>query len=184
MSKQNYLVQPEYMLGRDADYKAQEYLNSVFETISEIPDSGTNGNIGNDIHVNRRTKKATLIKAPNLFENEVAYKKFEIKFCRLYRAISSALALYRLICIFPNPKFTELSGSDGYKMPWEIMLRHKETGEYIGFGEWKGSFNVRGTKNANEYNEKTLTDFVKLVGLILSNKSPHPYDGNVAGSVA
>ena len=133
---------------------------------------------------NKRTKKAFLIKSPSLFQDQEAYDKFHRKFCNLYRAISSALALYRLICIFPHPKFVELSGGDGYKMPWEIMLRHKETGEYIGFGEWKGAFNVRGTKNANEYNEKTLTDFVQLVSLILSNKSPHPYDGNVAGSVA
>lgn len=184
MGKQNYLVQPQYTLDRNADYETQEYINSVFETVSEIPDSGTSGNLGSDIHVNKKKKKAFICEKPSLFSDKDNYEKFEAENASLYQAISSALALYRLICIFPHPKFVELSGGDGYKMPWEIMLRHKETGEYVGFGEWKGGFNVRGTKNALQYKEKTLDDFMKLLNLILSNKAPHPYDRTVAGSVA
>lgn len=184
MEDNQYLVQPKYILERNADYKTQQHINSVFETVDTIPDTGTSGNLGMDLHVDIKTKKVVFKERPNMFSKEGGYEKFMKKYAYLSRAIPSALALYRLICIFPNPKFTELTGSEGYKMPWEIMLRHKETGEFVGFGEWKGAFNVRGTKSTNEYDKRTLKDFIKLVNLILSEKSPHPYDGTVAGSVA
>ena len=45
----------------------------------------------------------------------------------LYEVTSSALILYRLICMFPNPKITCL-GAAGYKVPWEMFFKHKETG--------------------------------------------------------
>jgi len=51
----------------------------------------------------------------------------------MYQVISSALLLYRLLCLFKASVETE--GPAGYKCTWCITLKHKESGEYLMLGE-------------------------------------------------
>jgi hypothetical protein len=180
MSNRNYLVQPNYLSERIADYKTGEELQKAFTIIPQkkMKGIGLNGNIKMGMVVNRKSLKVLVKKVKNaeIYRKDSPYVDF-------YEAISSALALYRTICIFKNPKI-ELQGANGYKCPWFIYLQH-QSGEYFGLGEWKGAFGVWSTRSdVEDVPKPALDDLIKLLNLILSDKSPHPYDGCVAGSVA
>lgn len=99
----------------------------------------------------------------------------------LYRIISPALLLYRLMATF----FCSPKCEDGYKMIWHYNLKHKETGKAVSFSEWKGAAGFwvtdhTSTKLSNEFKK----DLIELVNYLISNECAHPYDNLVAGSVA
>jgi hypothetical protein len=86
--------------------------------------------------------------------------------------------------MFPNPHVVA-EGANGYKVPWAIYLKHKASGHVICMSEWKGTFGFRtAARSPKEMPKKALEDLSALLNLLLSNNSPHPYDGTVAGSVA
>lgn len=180
---EKYLVNPEYLADRKADYKAGEYLNKVFKPLTaedayKIDKGELCGNVHNDLLVNAKTRKIRLKTKEERFE-------FNIKgTVRLYEAISSALALYRTICLISKP-IISAEGADGYKVPYAIYLKHEPTGKVLSISEWKGAFGVwTPFLSADRMPDKYKKDMFKLVNLILSNKSPHPYDDVTAGSVA
>lgn len=95
--------------------------------------------------------------------------------------ISSALLMYRLCCLFKCQ--VDVEGPDGYKLVWSIYLKHKASGIYVGFSEWKGSPSFL----SNKFPPTGTTfddDWLALLNLLLDPQCPHPYDGTVAGSVA
>ncbi|DBB11266.1 hypothetical protein WJX82_007005 [Trebouxia sp. C0006] len=95
--------------------------------------------------------------------------------------ISSPLLLYRLCCLFEAQVHVE--GPGGYKVVWSIYLKHKASGIFVGFSEWKGSALYRASKfppTGTAFDE----DWLALLNLLLDPCCPHPYDGTVAGSVA
>lgn len=103
--------------------------------------------------------------------------------CGMYQVISSALFLYRLLCLFKCTVKSE--GPEGYKNTWWITLQHKETGEKLTFGEWKGAAGTFTRFHAvKELPASYKKDTVALLNEICSPDCPHPYDGCVAGSVA
>ena len=95
--------------------------------------------------------------------------------------ISSPLLLYRLCCLFTVQ--VDVEGPERYKVVWSIYLKHKASGLFVGFSEWKGSAIYRASKfppTGTAFDE----DWLALLNLLLDPCCPHPYDGTVAGSVA
>ena len=190
--KYAYAVQPKCFSDRKADYKEQEHLNEVFETIShekmyeEIEMKakkgmgGTCGNIAWEINF-ARPKNKVLVNITPGEENMLDKGEDAV---RSYQVISSAFMLYRMICMFPNP-IVEMQGSEGYKVPWSIALKHKETGEFFIIREWKGGLSFASDSHSfKETPESFTSDVKRLLQLLVSDKSPHPYDGVTAGGVA
>ena len=182
---ENYLVNPDYSAQRKADYETGKYLNSVFKPITQkecfkIEKNGLNGNIHSNIIVNLGTKEAEIGKRVE----DVGSLIKGVNSIPLYEAISSALALYRTICIIENP-IVESEGANGYKVPYSIYLKHEPTGRVLSISEWKGAFGVwTPFLKESELPLRYKVDMLKLLNLILSDTSPHPYDGTTAGSVA
>ena len=95
--------------------------------------------------------------------------------------ISSPLLLYRLCCLFTVQ--IDVEGPEGYKVVWSIYLKHKASGIFVGFTEWKGSAAYLASKfppTGTAFDE----DWLALLNLLLDPCCPHPYDGTVAGSIA
>jgi hypothetical protein len=174
--RKNYLVQPDYLAERKADYETAEYLRGAFEVVSTNNLAGTCGNLASSMMVNKRTKKLETVER-KAFEDTPTHSA-------LYEATPSCLFLYRLICIFQSPRI-QIDGADGYKSVWEMAIKHRATGEIFGLGEHKAAVSFW-SKHYQEKDvpKKAMKDFLKLMNLILSDKSPHPYDGVTAGSVA
>jgi hypothetical protein len=184
-----FLVEAGEILKRQADYKTMEKIQKAFvcasstqahsysERKSKSPfGAGMCGNVDGNFRVNKVTKKISITK-------EWSYP-LHSKFCSLSCAISSSLALYRLICMFPDPIVTAC-GSSGYKVPWSFYIKHKKTGHIICMSEWKGSFGFRTIfSDFKEMPKDLVKDIKMLLDLMLSNNSPHPYDSTVAGSCA
>lgn len=181
MASKEYLVQPEMYGKRKADYKKGESINKKWKPISDkeankIAPNGTCSNVGHDMFVSRKTKKVGFLK-----NNTERNKNTQAYF---YESISAALALYRTICMIANP-IVETEGAEGYKVPWSIKLLHVETNQILGISEWKGAFNVWTVfHNVSDMPENFKNDMVEFLNLMLSDKSPHPYDDCTAGAVA
>lgn len=178
--KKEYLVQPEMYGERKADYKKGEEINKKWKPISskeayEKNPNGTCGNIGSHITVNAKTRKVKFNKDFTFDDKENL---------NLHEVISSAFALYRIICMIENP-IVETEGAAGYKTPWKVQLIHVETGNILGIFEWKGAFGIW-TKfhNPNELPASYKKDVAELLNLMFSDRSPHPYDNCTAGIVA
>ena len=100
-----------------------------------------------------------------------------------YEQISSALALYRCISLFETG--VNNGHADFYKMNWMITVKHQDTGEYLGLGEWKGGFQI--FTRAHTYSDlpkSFIEDVEQLLTFLVSPTMPIGYDGTVAGSVA
>lgn len=171
-----YPVEAGHVMERMADYETGEKLQKKFESVLPENHFSCNGNIGCNFVVSRKTLKTKVTEDAFAHRDKDTYM--------LYEVMSSALMLYRLICMFPNPKII-CEGYNGYKVPWEMFFKHVETGKIICMSEWKGSFSLR-----TEFNDITEVpvslqkDLCMLFDLLYSNNSPHPYDHTVAGSCA
>lgn len=125
-----FYCNPKYVIARKGNYKKQELICNKWEYIENHNEPYLNGNLGYELIFDKATMK--IIKRD---WNKIGYEDETIGF---YRAISSPLALYRLICMFqkmPTDKY-----NDWYKVVWSFPLKHKETGEILSFSEWKGGF--------------------------------------------
>ena len=175
-----YLVQPEMYGDRKADYKKGEVINKKWKAISskdafEKFPHGFSGNIGMHVATHKETLKVKI-------DEEYAFKSET--HVSLSEVMSSALALYRTICMIRNP-IVETEGASGYKVPWNIHLIHEETGEILGISEWKGAFGIwTRFGSIKELPKSYKRDVIELLNLMFSDKSPHPYDGCTAGIVA
>lgn len=178
--KQQYLVQPDLSAERKANYKKGEIINKKWKAISskeadKLNPNGTCGNIGHDMRVSVKTRKVSM---SDKFSYSTPGK------IHLYETISAALAMYRVVCLINNP-IVECEGAAGYKMPWQISLKHEETGHILMFGEWKGAFNIwTSFHQVSELPESYKSDVIEILNLLFSDGSPHPYDDVTAGSVA
>lgn len=99
----------------------------------------------------------------------------------MYRVMSSALLLYRVCCLFAGIHI-DVMGRDAYKMVWQAEVKHKATGEAMGFSEWKGAALVRVSDLTLP--KEVESDMLDLLNLLFDTNFPHPYDGTVAGCVA
>lgn len=156
---------------------------SPFEVMTSdewYANGGGNGNVCSHFFVSTKTNKGKFGDRPKDFSK---WDAFEEKWASFYAAIPSALLMYRLACLFEGKM--NIEGKEGYKFVWTLPLKHKETGEYLSFGEWKGG-SLFWTKfhNYKEMPEAFKRDTLALLNALLSKKCPHPYDGLVAGGVA
>jgi hypothetical protein len=100
------------------------------------------------------------------------------KLLGMAETISSALILYRLICVFRLAIHTP--GPEGYRTVWRMAMRHQGTGEVVVFHDDKGAwtFGHVAAKLPEEFRRDLLTLLNHVVG-----SCPHPYGSVVAGSV-
>lgn len=180
--EKEYLVQPKMYGDRKADYKKGEKINLKWKAISskdanKATPHGLMGNVGSEIAVDVKTKKVS-------FSDKPYFDLDREKFAGLYESISAALAMYRVICMINNP-IVETEGANGYKVPWSIKLKHEKTGEIFMVSEWKGAFGIWTRFHKSEEMPKDFkNDIIELLNLMLSDRSPHPYDDCTAGIVA
>jgi hypothetical protein len=175
----NYLVQPKMIVKRNANYDLLSEIKS-FSAIEEPEENDSCGNIEWRILYNIKTKKF------ERFDDEVDVTQILNKtHLNLYQIISSALAMYRLACLFEGKIY--IYGQEKYKFVWEMFLKHN-SGEIITISEWKGAFGIRSRygsiKVDTEYWNWIIDDVIKLLNVIISPECPHPYDGLIAGGVA
>lgn len=152
----------------DKDYKKAKAIIGKF-TVSNDDSPGLCGNIR--VSFSKKNNKA------KLSEQGAFGKEDQIPD---YQQISSALALYRLIALYKCDVLAKRC--DFYKMNWMIILRHPETNQYLGLGEWKGGFQIFTTGAALD--KKFVKDTEALLTLLASTKCPIGYDGVIAGNVA
>jgi len=191
MDSNNFLVQPLFVVERQANYKAGEKLRKAFTSVTEKDEKiqkmlteqgGYCGNVNSYISVNLKTRKISFDRMVSFLDE--GFEKYEKKHCSLYEAISPSLALYRTICLFDNPHI-DCEGNAGYKVPWTMLLLHNKTNIIVAQREWKGAFGIGLPQfKASDMPQSLKRDVKLLLETILSDKSPHPYDGLVAGSVA
>lgn len=177
----NYAVQPRYLGARAGDDKAGERMRKLFvpATKEEYQNTDQCGNLKSTIYFDVARKRVVTLK------KWLGFDQMEKRGCVLLsQSMSSAMWLYRGICLFPNP-IVLCEGSNGYKYPWALPLKHVETGELLVLCEWKGAFSLHSRFHGVEQAPKNfMRDVRRLLNLMLSNKCPHPYDQVVAGSVA
>jgi hypothetical protein len=189
-----YLVNAPYIMGRKANYRAGAKIRKAFSSVNSkdkpveqlLETQGWyNGNVDSQMTINNKTRKLSFGDAPSFLSvPPEEYQKFERENTRLWKALPASLALYRTICMFNNP-VVECEGNNGYKVPWTMHLLHTESNTVIAMREWKGGFGI-GLPHY-EHTKMPLSlkrDLTLLVETLVSDRSPHPYDGVVAGSVA
>lgn len=100
------------------------------------------------------------------------------------RAISSALGLYRTLCLFPGAHVVYPNSLPGDTL-YAVYLRHVTTGQTLCITEWRGSFRYLTTFDSpRKAPEAFRRDIVRLMNIILDPKCPHPYEDLAAGSVS
>jgi hypothetical protein len=187
----NYLFQPKF-LDRNANYDEGNHIIKSFEVEFELK-FPTCGNIESYFAYDTNEKKIIM--------NKKRIYPFPENQISLHKTISSSFALYRLLAIFGPLKLS----SDGYKSVWNIALKHKETENILTLYDYKGAFSIgsefsegfgdlpfNNDKDSFFGNIKIIqnipepfkNDIIRLLNLICSDESPHPYDGCVAGSIA
>lgn len=175
----NYLVNAEYGAERVGDkaYTQARKAAAAWEPIAELPESYC-GNITSGLVYDVVKAKFKYVADSMAVYQEEANGKL-LSNCQV---MPSALWLYRLLCLFQCTVHSE--GPDGYKLVWQIALKHKATGEVLVFREWKGGFSLGHSGSGRIKNGSFEKDMLALLSALASKECPHPYDGTVAGSVA
>ena len=101
----------------------------------------------------------------------------------LEEKISSSLLLYRVLCLFEIPDTWQQNGV------WSVHLQHVQyPSQRVLLYDHLGSANVKKTTTSDDVgsgrSKNFETDFDNLLGLLFSDRCPHPYDETVAGSCA
>ena len=100
-----------------------------------------------------------------------------------YAQISSALALYRTISLFECGINKHMC--DHWKVNWNVVLKHEETGGVLVLSEWTGGFAISTPFDGVKYLDQNYKrDAEELLTLLVSPSMTIGYDGTVAGTVA
>lgn len=167
--KRTFYYQPKYNVERLGNYEKQKAIVSKWE-FTKKRNNGC-GNVNSSIYLDPRSKKIRY--------EDSGYRNDSL--VPMYKLISPALAMYRLVCMF----FQAPICYDGYKTVWEYNLIHIESNEQISLSEWKGAFGVRTRFSSYKEVPESLTkDLFDLIGHLISDECAHPYDELTAGSVA
>lgn len=153
------------------DKKIAQRMQEAFESIG----------IGETIRILKArgpAKRLTSELAVHLHYDGKAVKAGMTKSLRdlpIRQTISSPLALYRTLCLFPEAKLTA--------HPWNIFLRHITTGQILSIGDFKGGFDIQTTfAFPKDAPKPFLKDILRLLSALLHSRCPHP-SGHVAGSL-
>jgi hypothetical protein len=98
-----------------------------------------------------------------------------------YKAVSASMLLSRLCAGFHGLKIT-VGGQSFYKTTWEVVLKHKESGNIVTFYDYKGaaSFGSNVSKAEGQFKD----DLEALLLALVDDSFPHPYDGCRVGEIA
>lgn len=164
-----FSVNPDYTQERTGNYELRNKIADKWENYPKRVDGC--GNVCSYFHFD--VKNQSFMFAKNFLSNE--------NYIPMYRMISPALLLYRLIAtFFGSPKC-----EDNYKSIWEYNLLHKATGKSVSFSEWKGAIGFwLPDTNVEKVNKQLKADIIELMNYLVSNECTHPYDNLVAGSIA
>jgi hypothetical protein len=174
MEKRNYHIQPTYLQPRAENQVWQDLIVQKWERLKKP--TNTHGNIEMILRFDTRLNRFIL-----LDDRRLSYK-LDDNYISFARTMSSALLLYRLICLafYPAP-FTE----EAYKVLWSVGLKHKETGHEICLEDYKAGCHLGSRFSEKEQIPPVLQkDLLELLDFLVSNQIVHPYDLTVAGSVA
>lgn len=98
-----------------------------------------------------------------------------------YKSVSAPYLLARLVAAGMK---VETRGQEGYKTTWHVWMRHKETGHFLSFYDYKGASSY----GSDVYGKTAPKEFIKAVTQIIlavtNDRFPHPYDGCVVGEIA
>lgn len=168
--KYQFAVPTLYSQERTGDEELRDFIAAKWEQ-SDEREAG-NGNCHHDFYFNI---------AKQSFEFNENSLHFNEGYLSMYKILSPALLLYRLIATF----FFAPECENGYKMIWHFNLQHKETGKKVTFSEWKGApgFWLPDT-DFKKLPATFRNDLIELCNYLISNKCAHPYDNLVAGSIA
>jgi hypothetical protein len=179
-----YVVKPEYIAERlkDNAYSKARKVTSKWVPVAELPEQYC-GNITSDLTYSRSKRLFSFDKKDHEKYLDSITKEADADLVGIHEVMPSALMLYRLLCLFQCTVHSE--GPEGYKLVWQVALKHQESGEVIVFREWKGGLSLGhrfpfGAKPSKAF----MSDLTALLNLLASDQCPHPYDGTVAGSVA
>lgn len=171
IKENDFLVNPEYTQERTGNYELQKVIQDkwVYTTKTVLGCGNIHSLFFFDIQKNSF-----------VFSNDYNFDEKE-RLIHLYKTMSPALLLYRLIATF----FGAPVCFDGYKMIWTYTVEHKKSGKAIQFSEWKGAIGFWLPEHSHkELTPEFKTDLIKLMNYIISTECAHPYDNLVAGSVA
>lgn len=169
-----YLTNCKYLEDRNADYaKAKTVIEKWEFSKKEL---GGCGNLCSEILFDPKTKEARF----ETKKDKDAPLGKSLKQISIYKAIPSALLMYRLACTFKGTFTSE--GQEGYKVTWQFTIKHKATGKFLTFGEWKGGSLF--WTDWFEPEDPIRKDLLEILTYLVSDTCAHPYDGLVAGSVA
>jgi hypothetical protein len=174
MEKRNYHIQPTYAQGRAENQVWQDLVVAKWDLLTEP--TNTHGNIEMILRFDLRLNRFIL-----LDDRRLSYR-YDDNHISFAKTISSALLLYRLICLafYPAPFRDE-----PYKVLWSVGLKHKETGYEICLEDYKAGCHLGSVFSEKEQIPTVLQrDLLELLDFLVSNQIVHPYDLTIAGSVA
>ena len=168
------IKQPSGDNRRNANYTLLKAFD-LFESIAEIPDDDQQycGNIQSSV--------MGMPDADNIGLNGIIYPKTKLASNKsFYDQVSAPMLLARLVSAGCK---VSVEGQDGYKVTWQVILKHKKTGHIIYFYDWKGGPSF-GSNADGMQSKQFIKDVVKLINTLTDAQFPHPYDGCVVGEIA
>lgn len=96
---------------------------------------------------------------------------------------SAPLALSKLCALFQGLKI-DVGGQDYYKITWQTVLKHKETGHAVTFYDYKGGISYGSDVYGKQAPVEFIDDLKDLIEVLKNPRCPHPYDGCVVGEEA
>lgn len=170
-TKGQFAVNADYTTERTGNYERRDAIKEKWE-FTKKSENGTSGNVNGQLYFDT-DKQHFILSDDRLYNDD--------RFIPMYRLMSPALLLYRLISTF----FGSPNCEDNYKSIWEYNIVNKHTGKVLTFSEHKGAIGIW----LPEYSYTQLhyqfkTDLIELITYLSSNECAHPYDNLVAGSVA
>lgn len=170
--KRQFAVNPDYTQDRTGNYERRDKLNDKWEFFKGEMPSGYSGNVHSQFYFDTQKQEF-------LFSDERLYN--DDNFIPMYRLMSPALFLYRLLATF----FGSVHCADNYKSIWEYNIIHKHTGKVLSFSEHKGAIGFWLPEYSyTQLHHQFKNDLIELMAYLASNECAHPYDNLVAGSVA
>ena len=166
--------------GIKGDPKAAERMRMLFEPISatqsrKAAKEGLSTHVFHHTCYSMATKRTRIVAQGHPWPSKVGAQ-------HLTRVISSSLAMYRTLCLFPKAAVTHHNNND---QPFSIYLRHITTGHTIALGDMQGGFRFFTAQTTLKKVPKTfLRDIIRLMDVLVSDRCPHPQSGLVAGLVA
>lgn len=151
---------------RNANYKLLEVNKLFVPALNGATLNGTCGNIQEQIEPRLEDVKADI----------EAYDK------RL-SGQGAPIVLSRLIALFEGLQI-ETCGQSAYKITWNVILVHPETGHLVTFYDYKGGISYGSDIFGKETPKSFIRDLKKLIEVLKDSRCPHPYDGCVVGEAA